>query len=207
MRTKITLKKRVSSGESDRKDRTSSNTSRDNGEQQPPNIDAPNSAAYPPESLDMLKSVMQVMKDKYNLSLNDAVQVYQGISSQDTSLIPLSIFSTPLSPSESICKYLKECCNLTYHEIAEKINRDDRSVWTSYQRALKKYKEPFVVDREILLPIEIFNNRKFSMLEAIVRHLKSTYNFTAYKIAKLLNKNPSAMATVYKRVLEKEGDS
>jgi len=39
---------------------------------------------------------------------------------------------------ESITLYLKDELHFSYHEIAELLNRDDRTVWTAYQRALKK---------------------------------------------------------------------
>ena len=79
-------------------------------------------------------------------------------------------------------------------------------MWTSYKRSTKKYEGQLTINKEILLPVEIFRDRTFSMLESIVKYLTENYNFTAYKIAKLLKKNPSAIATVHKRVLEKQGD-
>ena len=53
--------------------------------------------------------------------------------------IPLSIFSkTRLSALEALVAYLKEEFSLNYHEIALLLKRDDRTVWTVYQRARKK---------------------------------------------------------------------
>ena len=53
--------------------------------------------------------------------------------------IPVNIFSnTKLSALEAIVSYLKEEFSLTYHEIALLLKRDDRTVWTVYQRAEKK---------------------------------------------------------------------
>ena len=53
--------------------------------------------------------------------------------------IPVSIFSQPkLSALESIAAYLKEELSLTYHKIAILIKRDDRTIWTVYNRAKKK---------------------------------------------------------------------
>ena len=43
-----------------------------------------------------------------------------------------------LSVLETIVKHLKESFGLTYHNIAKLIERDDRTIWTVYQRALKK---------------------------------------------------------------------
>ncbi len=53
--------------------------------------------------------------------------------------IPISIFKdTRLTPFESIVKYLKETENLTYAEIGRQLARDERNIWTVYQRAKKK---------------------------------------------------------------------
>ncbi|MEK6879693.1 MAG: hypothetical protein AABY22_08810, partial [Nanoarchaeota archaeon] len=53
--------------------------------------------------------------------------------------IPASIFSNlKLSVLESIVKYLKETLNLTYHNIAVLLKRDERNIWTIYNRAIKK---------------------------------------------------------------------
>ncbi|MEK6887206.1 MAG: hypothetical protein AABW88_05230 [Nanoarchaeota archaeon] len=53
--------------------------------------------------------------------------------------IPISVLSNrSLATLESVVVYLKENLNLTYHQIAELLNRDDRTIWTCYNRASKK---------------------------------------------------------------------
>ena len=53
--------------------------------------------------------------------------------------IPLSIFTNrKFSALEVLVSYLKEKFSLTYHEIALLVKRDDRTIWTVYQRAKKK---------------------------------------------------------------------
>ncbi len=39
---------------------------------------------------------------------------------------------------ESVVFYMKDSLNMTYHEIALSLNRDDRTIWTVYNRASKK---------------------------------------------------------------------
>jgi hypothetical protein len=54
-------------------------------------------------------------------------------------LIPSSIFiDRKLSVLEILVEYLKEKRNLNYHQIASLLNRDDRTIWTVYNRAKKK---------------------------------------------------------------------
>lgn len=53
--------------------------------------------------------------------------------------IPLSIFSNKkLSALEVVVSYLKNKFPLSYHQIAVLLKRDDRTIWTVYQRARKK---------------------------------------------------------------------
>ena len=54
-------------------------------------------------------------------------------------MIPSFVFKDRrLKVLEVLVEYLKENHNLNYHEIAILLNRDDRTIWTVYQRALKK---------------------------------------------------------------------
>ena len=54
--------------------------------------------------------------------------------------IPLEIFQDEaLSPSEAVVVYLKEQRQMSLHEIATLLFRDDRTVWTTYNRAKKKH--------------------------------------------------------------------
>ena len=50
--------------------------------------------------------------------------------------VPVSIFhDRSLSVLEAISEYMKDSVDLTYHEIAKILNRDDRTIWTCYHRA------------------------------------------------------------------------
>ena len=54
--------------------------------------------------------------------------------------IPVSILQDRnLSVLENIVSYLKDSFDLAYHKIAVLLNRNDRTIWTVYQRARKKY--------------------------------------------------------------------
>ena len=57
--------------------------------------------------------------------------------------IPSSVLrDNSISVLEAIVEFLKEKKGLTYHQIGELINRDQRNVWTVYQRAKKKRGDP-----------------------------------------------------------------
>lgn len=55
--------------------------------------------------------------------------------------IPTYIFlDRTLSVLETLTEFLHEEKDLSYHEIAVLLNRDDRTIWTCYHRALEKRK-------------------------------------------------------------------
>lgn len=59
--------------------------------------------------------------------------------SKNNLLLPTNIFKDrTVSVLEAISEYLKDEKGLTYHEIAVLLNRDDRTIWTCYNRAKKK---------------------------------------------------------------------
>ena len=121
-------------------------------------------------------------------------------------LLPISIFSNDeLSCLETIVKYLKEEFNLRFHEIALLLNRNDRTIWSTYNIACKKRKERLLVkDSKFFIPVSILQNRKFSVLEAIVSYLKDNFNLRYSEIAVLLNRDERNMWTVYNRAKKKK---
>ncbi|MBD3313406.1 hypothetical protein GF345_03105 [Candidatus Woesearchaeota archaeon] len=57
----------------------------------------------------------------------------------ETIRIPISIIQNrELGVQENIVVYLKDEAGMTYHDIADALERDDRTVWTAYNRAKKK---------------------------------------------------------------------
>jgi len=63
----------------------------------------------------------------------------QTLSMLEDITIPPTIFKhTSLSVMESIVDYLKTSQGLNFHEIGILLDRDERNVWTVYQRAQKK---------------------------------------------------------------------
>jgi len=113
--------------------------------------------------------------------------------------IPISIFRNILGPLEALVKYLKENCNLRYHEIAKILSRDDRTIWITYRNSLSKYVE-LDTTHKIKVPLSIFHERKFSVLEHLTKYLKEKLGYSNNKIALLLDKNESTIWTVYNRV-------
>lgn len=54
---------------------------------------------------------------------------------------PSSIFKDrSVSVLEALSEHLRDSKNMSYHEVAVLLNRDDRTIWTCYKRAKDKRK-------------------------------------------------------------------
>ena len=87
--------------------------------------------------------------------------------------VPPSIFrKNPLSILEAVVKFLKEDAGYTYHQIGVLLNRDERNIWTVYDRAKKKQKKtPFAKaspeSSDIQIPLSVLKDRKLCTLEGV----------------------------------------
>ena len=69
----------------------------------------------------------------------DLGNVPKSSESASSITVPVSVIADrSLATLESVVEYLKEVQNLSYHQIAELLQRDDRTIWTVYNRAKKK---------------------------------------------------------------------
>lgn len=138
-------------------------------------------------------------------------------SYEDTILFPVSILNKH-SGLQAIVVYLKDNKGLKFSCIARLLNRDQRTIWTSYNKSSDKKKNGISpnkvistnmmdtiisVDSEYFIPVNIFSIRNLSVLENIVLYLKSNYNLSFNEIAKITGKNYRTIWTVYKRALKK----
>tara|TARA_Y100000310_G_scaffold241784_1_gene245866 strand:+ start:28114 stop:29121 length:1008 start_codon:yes stop_codon:yes gene_type:complete len=132
--------------------------------------------------------------------------------------IPIIIFqNSDLSVLENVVVYLKDELILAYSQIAKILHRDDRTIWTVYNKAskkktrkhneIKKYKkisEIFVLffnlakrfsasvlltelENQPFVPEDIFSE-KLGSFESIVKFLVENYDLTVPEIAHFLNR-------------------
>ena len=138
------------------------------------------------------------IKQEYKLSDKDLLNL---INKQI--LIPISIFFNS-SPLESLVKYLKENLNLNFHEIARLLSRDQRTIWVTYNNINKKNIE-LNTKSKLLIPIEIFSNRKLSSLENLVSYLLNL-NYSFSQISNLLNRDYRTIWTCHQRAKKKNAE-
>lgn len=187
------------------------------------------SAPQSPEAEALFMSFFRFMKQHHDISAEEVLVLFNQVAGEGQSMleqrtkkqikqhiiVPVEIFSTKLSPSEALCKFLKEEKHLTFHEIAVLINRDDRSIWTSYKRAQQKNKKSFteLLGKDFLfssacqIPVSVFKARDLSILEHVVAYLKQ-HEMKNKTIAQLLKKSPAVISTIIMRIKKKnKGDT
>jgi len=134
----------------------------------------------------------------------DSYYLNSSISSGKNINLPLSIFRNELSGLESIVTYLKESLGLRFCQIAQLLNRDDRTIWDSHHAATKKQTEPFnSIETPITIPLSACADRSLSILESLVVFLKEELQTKNCEIANLLNKDARTVWTVYSRAQKK----
>ena len=156
-------------------------------------------------SFQVLKLIIDDLKDKYNLSYEQILSLIKEKEFVSEILIPISIFVKEISGLETICKYLKENLKLKYSKIASLLNRDHRTIWISYNNAVKKKKSLLEIkETPYLVPISLFTNRKFSVMEILVSYLKENYSLSFSQIAELLQRDQRNIWTIYSRYKKKK---
>ena len=120
---------------------------------------------------------------------------------KDEFSVPISAFNNDkLSCLETIVKFLRENLGLKLVRISGLLNRNSKTIWATYNKAVKKLSKRFTVkDEEISIPISIFHDRKYSVLESIVAYLKVEHGLSYHQISELLNRSYRTIATVYRR--------
>jgi len=126
------------------------------------------------------------------------------IASDYEILIPTAILTNrSISSFEAIVIYLKEEFRLKYSEIANLTGRDQRNIWTIYNRAIRKIKPVRHRVENTFFPLSTLKETTTSPLEAIIEYLKLEQDLTISQIARLLLRSPKTIWTVYQRVRKK----
>jgi len=114
----------------------------------------------------------------------------------DFSDIPVSVFVPELGPLEAIVKYLRENKGLSITAVARVLDRSKQGIWQAYEKA--KGHDKLEAESRYNIPVSVLAG-KFPVLEAVVKHLKESYQLTFADIAKLLSRDQRTVWTVYRR--------
>ncbi|MFH1649717.1 MAG: hypothetical protein ABIA93_04165 [Candidatus Woesearchaeota archaeon] len=127
---------------------------------------------------------------------------------KSTSEIPIDIFSTKLAPLQALCLHLQSQ-NFSNRQIGILLNRDPRTIHDALSEAIKadpesKYQVTNKTSSGLQVPLIIFHNRKLSILEHVISHLRS-HGMRNIDIAKLLVLDPRTTNTCWHRAKKKRG--
>lgn len=125
-------------------------------------------------------------------ALESFVQTYkEEQGKKDNPMIPVSIFSNrELGVLEILIKCLRENFSMRHCKIAKLINRDDRTVWATYSKAIRKHKENFLLKQDkYLVPVSIFAERELGPLEALIIYMRDDLHLGFKEISKLLDRS------------------
>ena len=149
--------------------------------------------------LNVVNEMVGRLRQKYSYSNQEVLNLLQ----EEELMVPVEVFSSGLAPAEALTKFLKEECDVNFHEISILINRNEKSVWQNYQRAIKKMPLRFAFESSLKVPVSAFKNNKLSVFESLVLYLKEQKQMKNVRIAKLLGKNPANVWSVYNRAIKK----
>lgn len=149
--------------------------------------------------LKIMEELASRLRQGHNYSNQEIINLLQ----KEELLVPVEIFSSGLAPAESLTKFLKENCDKNFHEISLLIKRNEKSIWQNYHRAIKKMPSQFIVEGVLKLPVSVFGDKRLSVFECLIFHLKEQKQMKNSKIAKLLGKHPANVWSVYNRAMKK----
>lgn len=154
------------------------------------------------KEFEKFSSLLDEITKKHNIS----AQELMALTGKKDSL-PLSIFENNLSPLECVTKYLHEVEELSHKQIGAILNRSPKTVWQAYKFSLKKIPGKLEVKTSpYFIPFNLLGERKFSILESVVKHLVEDHNLKFSQIANLMNRDDRTIWTVYSRVKKKGKD-
>jgi DNA-binding NarL/FixJ family response regulator len=118
--------------------------------------------------------------------------------------IPIEIFSRKLGILESVVKYLKESANLRNKDISKILLRSEKTVWSSYNSALKKQPSKLRIskDSKIKIPITVFSSKELGALESLVLYLNKT-GFSINEISAMLERDYKTIYSTLSNALKK----
>lgn len=155
------------------------------------------------KEIDFIRCKIEKICNKHKIKQNKILEIID--SGFFSYLIPVEIFSCGLSPLETIVQYLKDEESLNFSVIAKLLNRDERTIWTTYRNSGLK-KKLFIKFKSSTnwIPINLFSDRRLSILEIVCMHLKKK-GFGLTGISRLLEKDTSTIWTTLNRAKMKVG--
>ena len=115
--------------------------------------------------------------------------------------IPISVFCTNIAPLESVVKYLKEHNNMTFNNIAERLNRSSKTIWATYNKVSKIHVK--IPSSSYSIPLLLLSKDRCSIMESAIYHLHTHDKLTLHQIAVILHRDDRTIWTTLDRAKKK----
>ncbi len=152
------------------------------------------------QNSDAFNNHLHAFLAQHHLTAEELVNRIQ--AGQDT--IPLHIFSGQLAPLEALVKYLREQRGWKNRQIAQALNRSQKTVWQAYEKHGRQTPLPSLEAEGPSIPLANLAKTRLSILETVVQH-QLQQGWGIKEIACLLNKDPRTVSTVKARIQRKHG--
>jgi hypothetical protein len=123
-------------------------------------------------------------------------EMLPGLLSNPSFGVPVSIFRSRAGPLGALVCFLKQK-GLRFSDIARLLSRDQRTIWATYNKYPNK--QGLELDYSLCMPVELFSDRRLSIMEALVYYLKSVNNLRLIEIATLLSRSNKTIWCFYSR--------
>ncbi|MBD3163717.1 hypothetical protein GF323_00790 [Candidatus Woesearchaeota archaeon] len=145
-----------------------------------------------------LKRILGELQREYSIPKEDILDACEDVK------IPVSLFASGLSSLEIISKYLIENKARSVTSAAELCGRSKQGIWQAYREANKKFSGKFrpAISKHDF-PAAIIKDRRYSVLESIVKFLREHHSLAYTRIAGLLNRDQRTVWTAYNRTKSK----
>ena len=149
------------------------------------------------KKIELVDSLLNVVD---SLSNEDKKKLLDRLIGKD--LVLLSVFKGSLSGFEALVLFLKKYQKRDVKSIASLLKREKSTIYATLSK-IKQKKATLNESGTIKVPISIFSNRKFSVLESLVSHLKDEMGMSLKEISVKIGKSYSTVKTVYWRYKKK----
>ena len=158
-------------------------------------------------SLNAINTFIEDISQKHSLSFDEVLNLLRKSEEKEIQIPTFILREKWMGILEAATKYLKEEMSLTYHKIALILNRDDRVIWVTYNKAAKKKRERFSIgEPNQWVPVSVFSNTNLGPLEALSKYLVENSKLDFTSIGKLLNRDNKSIWACYNRSKKKNGN-
>lgn len=163
-------------------------------------------------SFETLNLLLEQLSHRYNLDPSDVAGFFKGwFEDQRQGQIPAELFAErSMGVLETLTRYLKDHNGLSFKEISGLLNRDSRTIWTSYHKALGKSSSlPIPKHPTHMIPAKTFADRSLGPTECLIRFLRDREGLGYTQIARLIHRDPRTIWAAYHHAQrkEKKGDA